>query len=95
METFEAGLRDALDEIDRLRAPECIDTVSIGLFAEGRLTDEEKKRMEEHLISCLYCLKQLNDMKEMLYYQRHPVELSPRLYKRLRALYPDRPSIDE
>lgn len=58
MDAFEAGIRDALKEIDKFRTPECLDAVSIGLFAEDRLTDEEKQRMEEHLLSCLYCLKQ-------------------------------------
>jgi hypothetical protein len=88
MDAFEAGIRDALKEIDKLKTPECLDSVSIGLFAEGRLTDEKKQRIEEHLLSCLYCLKQLNDMKELLHYQKHPVDLSPGLLERLRALYP-------
>jgi hypothetical protein len=95
MNTFEAGIRDALNEIDKVRTPECLDPVSIGLFIEDRLTDEERQRMEEHLRTCLYCLKQLNDMKEMLYYQKHPVALSPGLVERLQAIYPDRLSKDE
>jgi hypothetical protein len=65
------------------------------LLAEGRLTGEEKQRAEEHLRSCLYCLKQLNDMKEMLHYQKHPLALSARLFERLRTLYPDRLFVDE
>ena len=68
-----------MKEIDTLRAPECLDTVSIGLFAEGKLGDEEKQRAEEHLLTCLYCLKQLVDMKEMLYYEKHPTPISPEL----------------
>jgi hypothetical protein len=95
MDTFDAKIRDALKEIDRLRTPECLDTISIGLFAEGRLTGEEKERMEEHLLSCLHCLKQLNNMKEMLYYQRHPATLSPGPVKRLKAMYKDEQSEDE
>jgi hypothetical protein len=95
MNTFETGIRGALNEIDSPRTPECLDSVSIGLFAEGRLSDEEKKRAEEHLLSCLYCLKQLNDMKEMLYYQRPPVALSPGLVERLRMLHSDQLSKDE
>jgi hypothetical protein len=59
MDAFEAGLRYVLNDIDRLRTPECLDPISIGLFAEGRLTDEEKQSIEEHLLSCLYCVKQL------------------------------------
>jgi hypothetical protein len=33
-----------MKEIDTLRAPECLDTVSTGLFAVGKLGDEEKQR---------------------------------------------------
>lgn len=95
MDAFEAGIRDILNEIDTLRTPECLDAVSIGLLAEGKLTDEEKQGMEEHLLSCLYCLKQLNDMKEILHYQKHPAALSPGLVERLRALYPDQASRNE
>ena len=87
MDAFEAGIKDVLKEIGKLRTSECLDTVSIGMFAEGRLTDEEGKRAEEHLRTCLYCIRQLNDMKELLYYQKHPVALSPGLSERLRVLY--------
>ena len=73
-----------MKEIDTLRTPECLDTVSIGLFAEGKLGDEEKQRAEEHLLTCLYCLKQLVDMKEMLYYEKHPTPISPELVQRLK-----------
>jgi len=92
MDTFDAGIRGALHEIDQLRTPECLDTISIGLLAEGRLTGEEKRRADEHLRSCLYCLKQLNDMKEMLHYQKHLTRLSPQLAERLKALYLDQQS---
>ena len=73
-----------MKEIDTLRTLECLDTVSIGLFAEGKLGDEEKQRAEEHLLTCLYCLKQLVDMKEMLYYEKHPTPISPELVQRLK-----------
>jgi hypothetical protein len=49
MDTFETGIRDILNEIDKLRIPECPDPVSIGLFTEGKLPDEEKRRAEERL----------------------------------------------
>ena len=69
MGTLEAGVRATVSEIDTLRTPECLDSVSVGLFAGGRLTGKEKQKAEEHLLSCLYCLKHLNDMKEMLHYE--------------------------
>jgi hypothetical protein len=86
MDTFETEIKDALKEIDRFRTPECLDPALIGPFAEGTLSGEEKQRVENHLQKCLYCLKELNDMKEMLYYRAHPLRLSPELSGRLRAL---------
>jgi len=87
MSIFEEKMRTALEEIETLKTPECLDSVSIGLFAEGRLFSEEKQRAEEHLVTCLYCIKQLNDMKEMLYYERHPTGISQKLVERLEGLY--------
>ena len=72
-----------------LKTPECLDSVSIGLFAEGRLSNEEKQRAEEHLLACLYCIKQLNDMREMLYYERHPTGISQKVVERLEGRYPE------
>ncbi len=77
MDTFEKEIKDALKEIDKLRTPECLDPALIGPFAEGTLSGEEKQRAENHFRTCLYCLKQLNDMKELLYYRAHPLKLSP------------------
>jgi tetratricopeptide (TPR) repeat protein len=87
MSTFETKIKTALKEIDRFRTPECLDPTLIGSFAEDKLSGEEKQRAEEHLATCLYCLKQLNDMKELLHYRAHPAKLSPELSRRLRALY--------
>ena len=87
MSTFETEIKNALKEIDRFRTPECLDPTLIGSFAEDKLSGEEKQRVEDHLAMCLYCLKQLNDMKELLHYRAHPAKLSRELSRRLRALY--------
>jgi hypothetical protein len=52
---------NTLEEIDMFRTPECLDTISIGLLVEGKLPGKEKQRAEKHLLSCLCCLKQLNE----------------------------------
>jgi len=87
MSTFEEKMRTALEEVETLKTRECLDSVSIGLLAEGRLSDEEKQRAEEYLLACLYCIKQLNDMKEMFYYERHPTGISQKLVERLKDPY--------
>ncbi len=87
MSTFETEMKNALKGIDRFRTPECLEPTVIGSFAEDKLSEEEKRRAEDHLRKCLYCLKQLNDMEELLYCRAHPANLSPELSGRLRALY--------
>ena len=87
MSIFETEIKNALKEIDRFRTPGCLDSTLIGLFAEKKLSGEEKRKAEDHLQKCLYCLKQLNDMKELLYYRAHPARLSSQLSSRLRGLY--------
>ncbi|MGD0228870.1 MAG: tetratricopeptide repeat protein [Syntrophorhabdales bacterium] len=88
MNTFETGIRNALKEIDSLKTPECLDTASIGSFAENTMPEEERRRAEDHLRTCLYCIKQLNDMMELLHYRNRPASLSPELTERLRNLCP-------
>jgi len=83
---FETELKNTLKEIDSFRTPECLDAEIIGSYAERKLPEEEKGRAEAHLEKCLYCLKQLNDAKEILYWRAHPAVLSPELGSRLKGL---------
>ena len=48
----------------------CLDPATLGLFAEGKLRPQERQAASSHLLACPYCVKQLNDMMEMLYYER-------------------------
>ncbi len=86
MSTFETELKNALEKVDALRTPECLDPAVVGAYAEEKLSAEEKEKAEGHLQKCLYCLKQLNEAKELLYWNAHPVKLSPNLTGRLRGL---------
>jgi len=86
--SFEEKLKNMLQDIDSIKTPDCLDTNTIGFYAENRLSQEDKQKAEGHLHSCLYCLKQLNDMQELLYYERHKVTLSPKLLDKLRGLRP-------
>lgn len=86
----EEKIREALAQIDSLRTPDCLDAATLGRFAEKSLREVERAKAEAHLHTCLYCLKQLNDMTELLHYQMRRTPLSPRLAARLRNLQPDR-----
>ncbi|MCL2760382.1 MAG: tetratricopeptide repeat protein [Desulfuromonadales bacterium] len=86
----EEKIKDALKQIDSLKTPDCLNVATIGRFAEKKLEETEMIKAEAHLHTCLYCLKQLNDMTELLYYQKNIEPLSPRLAERLRNLQPGR-----
>lgn len=67
---FESKIKRALKDIDKQKTSACLDTTAIGLFCEGKLPQVEMARSEEHIRSCLYCLYQLNEMQELLYYHK-------------------------
>ncbi len=81
---LESVLKDALQSIKSFRTPDCPEPTVIGRFIDRKLDPLRTAAVEEHLQGCLYCLKQLNDMTEMLHHGRHPKPLSPRLRQRLR-----------
>ncbi len=83
---FEEKMENLLQDIDNMKTLACVDINTIGLYAENKLSNEEKQKAETHLQSCLYCLKQLNDMEEMLYFRQHKTSISPELIKKLNEL---------
>ena len=88
MDSAEKEIKNALREIEEFRTEECLGSVTIGLFAEGKLQGPERQAAENHLLGCPYCLKHLNDIKELLYYEKHPAGLSSTLVGRLKNLCP-------
>lgn len=67
---LERGLKTALADIESFRGDDCLDADTLGRYAENHLAQAEKAMVEQHLGTCLYCLKQLNDMSAALHYQR-------------------------
>jgi len=90
---FELTLRKAgraLRNIEALKTPSCLEVETIGFYIEGKLSKGEKRKAEEHINSCLYCLHQLLELKELIYFQRHKVSLPSPLLNKIRNLYPKR-----
>lgn len=88
MDEFEARIKNAFKEIAGLKTPACLDTASIGLFAEEKLSGAEKEKAEEHIKSCLYCLNQLTEMQELLFFRSQKTQIPHELANKLRALNP-------
>ena len=92
---LESKIKEALKSIDSFKTPECLDDTAIGLYAEGKVAETQKEAVEAHLHACLYCLKHLNDMTELLHYQKKRVSLSPGMKSKLKTLLPGQNSPDQ
>ena len=85
---LERKIKEALADIEGLRSADCLDATTLGHFAEKSLNERERQAAEEHLHICLFCLKQLNYITELLHYQKQRVPLSSHLAEQLRSLKP-------
>jgi hypothetical protein len=91
-EPFEPILKKAFKNIETQKTTACIDIRILGLYIQGRLPKEEMVRTEEHIGSCLYCLNQVVELKELLFLQRHGAPLSSHVLGNIRALLPKKPA---
>ncbi len=88
--SFELRLRKALKNIEALKTPSCLEVETIGFYIDGRLSKGEKKRVEEHIGSCLYCLNQLLELKELIYFQKQSASVASVLLRKILDLCPKR-----
>jgi hypothetical protein len=86
--SIESKLRKYLKNIEIMKTPTCLRTEIIGLYIEGKLPKGERMRVENHISSCLYCLDQLTELKELIYFQEHRAALPSRLLQNLINLFP-------
>lgn len=87
MDELRAKVTDAFTNFDDLKTPACLGAKTVGMFAENKLPDKEMAKAEAHIQSCLYCLGQLTEMKELLYLASEAAPVSPDLEKKLTALF--------
>jgi S1-C subfamily serine protease len=85
---LERKIKEALADIESLRSADCLDSTTLGRYCEKTLDKCESQAVEVHLHTCLFCLKQLNDITELLHYQKQRVPLSSHLAEHLRSLKP-------
>jgi len=86
--SFESKLRKYLKNIETMKTPSCLETQTIGLYIEDKLPQGEKMRVEKHITSCLYCLNQLTELKELIYFQKHKAAVPSRLLQNIMGLFP-------
>jgi tetratricopeptide (TPR) repeat protein len=85
--SFETKLKEVLEHTEDLKTPDCPDATTIGLYIEGELPKAEAIRTEKHISSCLHCLDQVLELRELLYYQSKWTQVSDHLLKKLGTFY--------
>jgi tetratricopeptide (TPR) repeat protein len=86
--SLESKLKKYLKNIEIMKTPSCLDTHTIGFYIENKLPKGEKMRVEKHISSCVYCLNQLTELKELIYFQRKSVPLPSHLLQKIKSLFP-------
>jgi len=71
-----------------MKTPSCLNTDTIGFYIENKLPKGEKVRVEKHISSCLYCLNQLTELKELIYFQKQSAPLPSHLLQKIKGLFP-------
>lgn len=86
--SVESILQRALKNMESQKTPDCLGLEILGLYIEGKLLMGEKLRAEEHISSCLYCLNQLTELKELVYLQKKSAPLPSHLLQNVMGLFP-------
>lgn len=86
--SFESKFKKYFKNIEIMKTPSCLDTDTIGFYIENKLPKGEKMRVEKHISSCLYCLNQLAELKELIFFQKHRAPLPSRLLQNIKGLFP-------
>ena len=86
--SFESKLRKYLKNIEIMKTPSCLETEIIGLYIEGKLAKGERMQVENHISSCLYCLNQLTELRELIYFEKHSFPLPSQLLQSIKGLFP-------
>jgi len=77
---------DLLQDLDKRKTPDCLPLAALGQYIEHTLPSEERDGVENHLKSCLYCLNQLVELRDLLFLEKKAEPLSPQLEESLRRL---------
>ena len=86
--SFEPKLKKYLKNMEIMKTPSCLETDTIGFYIENKLPKGEKMRVEKHISSCLYCLNQLTELKELVYFQKQSAPLPSHLLQKIMGLFP-------
>jgi S1-C subfamily serine protease len=77
---------DLLKDLEGTKGPECLAVDTLGQYIERTLPINESDSVEKHLKSCLYCVNQLVELRELLFLDKKAESLPRSLEKSLQRL---------
>jgi len=80
--------RAVLQQLSRIKAPNCPPVRALGDFLEGTGTAEERRALETHLRACPSCLTQIIDLQELALLEKRGEEPSRQLIEAVKGLVP-------
>lgn len=86
--SFDSKLGRIFKEAKTLKTPSCISIETLGLFIEKKLPNKERLTVEEHLKSCLYCLNELVELRELIHLQKKKESIPASLMQKMNVLLP-------
>src|SRR5438128_9168646 len=96
-ETVKELDKTLLEQLSRLKAPDCPSVGALGDFLDGKGSPEERQSLEAHLRACPSCLNRLIDLQELAHLEKEGEEPPRALVNELKRLIPppEPPSIPE
>jgi Tfp pilus assembly protein PilF len=80
---IEKTAAELLNDLENQKTPECLTVDTLGEYIEHSLPSEDWDGVEKHLRSCLYCLNQLVELRELLFLEKNAEPLPRALQRKL------------
>ena len=77
---------ELLEDLEKHKTSRCLSVSALGRYIEHTQSSQERDAAEKHLQSCLYCLNQLVELRELLLLEKKADPLPPYLEKSLQRL---------
>lgn len=85
--------RSLLQQLSRLKAPDCPSEEALGNFLDGKGSPEERQSLEGHLQGCPSCVNRLIDLRELALWEQAGEKPPRALVNELKRLVPARESV--
>ena len=82
---------DLFKDVEKRKKPDCLGIDILGAYIERTLPSEEWDKVESHLRSCLYCLNELVELRELLFLEKNAEPLPRALQTKLLRVVTGKP----